>query len=48
MDEFFNPLKIAIEIAEKEISKVTIEDKVSDVKCEKCGSIMVIKTWQIW
>lgn len=43
VEEFFNPLKIAIEKAEKEISKVVIEDKVSDVKCEKCGQMMVIK-----
>ncbi|MVX64500.1 type I DNA topoisomerase [Clostridium chromiireducens] len=41
--EFFDPLRIAIEKAEKEISKVVIEDKVSDVKCEKCGRMMVIK-----
>ncbi|MBN1067482.1 type I DNA topoisomerase [Clostridium sp. ZS1] len=41
--EFFTPLKIAIEKAEKEISKVVIEDKVSDVKCDKCGRMMVIK-----
>lgn len=41
--EFFDPLKIDIEKAEKEISKVVIEDKVSDVKCEKCGRMMVIK-----
>lgn len=41
--EFFDPLKVAIDKAEKEISKVVIEDKVSDVKCEKCGRMMVIK-----
>ncbi|GAB6170107.1 type I DNA topoisomerase [Clostridium carnis] len=41
--EFFEPLKIAIEKAEKEISKVVIEDKVSDVPCDKCGRMMVIK-----
>ena len=41
--EFFDPLKISIEKAEKEISKVVIEDKVSDVPCEKCGRMMVIK-----
>jgi len=41
--EFFDPLKVAIEKAEKEVSKVVIEDKVSDVKCEKCGRMMVIK-----
>lgn len=43
VEEFFTPLKIAIDKAEKEISKVVIEDKVSDVKCEKCGRMMVIK-----
>jgi DNA topoisomerase-1 len=41
--EFFEPLKEAIEIAEKEISKITIEDKVSDIPCDKCGRLMVIK-----
>jgi DNA topoisomerase-1 len=43
VDEFFKPLKSLIEVAEKEISKVTIEDKVSDVPCDKCGKLMVIK-----
>lgn len=41
--EFFEPLKEAIEKAEKEVSKVVIEDKVSDVPCDKCGRMMVIK-----
>lgn len=41
--EFFAPLKVAIDKAEKEISKVVIEDKVSDVPCDKCGRMMVIK-----
>ncbi len=43
VDKFFRPLKKAIDIAEKEVSKVTIEDKVSDVPCDKCGKLMVIK-----
>ncbi|OPJ61796.1 type I DNA topoisomerase [Clostridium oryzae] len=43
VNDFFEPLKEVIDIAEKEINKVTIEDKVSDVKCEKCGKMMVIK-----
>ncbi|WP_123054062.1 type I DNA topoisomerase [Clostridium sp. JN-1] len=43
VDEFYSPLKKAIDAAEKEIAKVTIEDKVTDVKCEKCGRNMVIK-----
>ena len=41
--EFFDPLKILIDKAEKEISKVVIEDEVSDVPCDKCGRMMVIK-----
>ncbi|SCJ48264.1 DNA topoisomerase 1 [uncultured Clostridium sp.] len=41
--EFFAPFKIAIDKAEKEVSKVVIEDKVSDVPCDKCGRMMVIK-----
>ncbi|MDS0524903.1 type I DNA topoisomerase [Clostridium sp. SHJSY1] len=41
--DFFAPLKIAIDKAEKEVSKVVIEDKVSDVPCDKCGRMMVIK-----
>ena len=43
VDEFFTPLKEDIEKAEKEISKVIIEDKVTDVPCDKCGRLMVIK-----
>ncbi|WP_291573356.1 type I DNA topoisomerase [Clostridium sp. UBA4548] len=43
VDNFFTPLKAAIEVAEKEIAKITIEDKVSEVKCDKCGRFMVIK-----
>ena len=41
--EFFGPLQVAIDKAEKEISKVVIEDKVSDIPCDKCGRMMVIK-----
>lgn len=43
VSEFFNPLKEAIDKAEKEICKVVIEDKVSDVPCDKCGRLMVVK-----
>lgn len=43
VEEFFVPLKEAIDIAEKEIAKITIEDKVSDIPCDKCGRLMVIK-----
>ena len=43
VNQFFLPLKYLIEIAEKEVSKITIEDKVTDIKCDKCGRFMVIK-----
>ena len=39
----YEPLKEAVEIAEKEIAKITIEDKVTDILCDKCGRNMVIK-----
>ncbi|MGL5615699.1 MAG: type I DNA topoisomerase [Sarcina sp.] len=43
VDEFFKPLNEDIKKAEAEISKIVIEDKVSDVACDKCGRMMVIK-----
>jgi DNA topoisomerase I len=43
VDDFFKPIKKSIEIAEKEVSKIEIEDVVSEEKCDKCGSNMVIK-----
>lgn len=43
VNNFFTPLKKDIEIAEKEIAKITIEDEVSEVECDKCGKLMVIK-----
>lgn len=43
VDEFYSPLKEAISIAEKEIEKITIEDKETDIICEFCGRNMVIK-----
>ena len=41
--DFYKPLKVAIDKAEKEVSKVLIEDEVSDIPCDKCGKMMVIK-----
>ncbi|MGL5574941.1 MAG: type I DNA topoisomerase [Sarcina sp.] len=43
VDEFFKPLSEDIKKAESEISKIVIEDKISDVPCDKCGRMMVIK-----
>lgn len=43
VNEFYKPLETAIDIAEKEVAKITIEDVVTDIKCDKCGKFMVIK-----
>ncbi|MBQ4516255.1 MAG: topoisomerase DNA-binding C4 zinc finger domain-containing protein, partial [Clostridia bacterium] len=40
---FYTPFKDTLKKAESEIGKVKIEDEVSDVKCEKCGRLMVYK-----
>ena len=40
---FYPDLKVAIDEAEKELEHVKIEDKVTDVICDKCGRNMVIK-----
>ncbi len=40
---FYNPLRKDIDFAESKVSKVTIEDEVTDEICEKCGSHFVIK-----
>ncbi len=41
--EFYNPFEKEVEKEEKELEHVKIEDEVSDVKCEKCGRMMVYK-----
>ncbi len=40
---FFPDLHAAVEVAQKELEKVKIEDEVSDVVCDLCGRNMVIK-----
>ena len=40
---FYPDLAEAVDIAEKELKKVKIEDEVTDVICEECGRNMVIK-----
>ena len=40
----FDPdLEAAVEVAEKELQKVKIEDEVTDVVCDQCGRNMVVK-----
>ena len=41
--EFYGPFEAEIEKVEKELEHVKLEDEVSDVKCEKCGRMMVYK-----
>ena len=41
--EFYTPFEKVIEKVEKELDHVNLEDEVSDVPCEKCGRMMVIK-----
>ena len=42
--EFYGPFSTVLEKAEDTISKIEIKDEVSDVECDKCGRMMVIKT----
>ncbi len=41
--EFYKPFSVELEKANKELEHIKIEEEVSDVKCEKCGRMMVIK-----
>ncbi|WP_398440748.1 type I DNA topoisomerase [Sedimentibacter sp.] len=41
--DFYSGFKAELDIAEKEMEEIEIKDEVSDVKCENCGTFMVIK-----
>ena len=41
--EFYEPFSQTVEKVEKELEHVKLEYEVSDVPCEKCGRMMVIK-----
>ena len=43
ISNFYPDLAEAVEIAEKELKKVKIEDEITDIVCEECGRNMVIK-----
>ena len=43
VENFYPDLERAVEAAEKDLEKVTIEDEVTDEVCEVCGRNMVIK-----
>lgn len=41
--EFYIPFAITLDKVEKELEHVKLQEEVSDVPCEKCGRMMVIK-----
>ncbi len=41
--DYYGPLKKDIDNAEREVSKVTIEDEVSEETCDVCGKNMIVK-----
>lgn len=41
--EFYGIFEKDLKVAEEEMEKIEIKDEVSDVKCELCGRMMVIK-----
>ena len=41
--DFYGPFKDSLDKAFKTVEKVKIKDEVSDVKCDKCGAMMVYK-----
>ena len=41
--EFYTPFERIVEKVEKELEHVKLEDEVSDIPCEFCGRMMVIK-----
>ena len=43
VSNFYPDLEEAVQIAEKDLEKIKIEDEVTDVICEECGRNMVVK-----
>ena len=46
VSDFYQPFEKDLEAAGANIDKVKLPDPVSDVPCDKCGAMMVIKTIQ--
>ncbi len=44
MKEFYDPFSETLKAAEDKIGHVDLPDEVTDIKCEKCGRFMVIKS----
>ena len=43
IEEFYLPFEKVVEKVDKELEHVKLEHEVSDIPCEKCGKMMVIK-----
>ena len=43
LEDFYPDFDKNLKVATEKIQKITIKDEVSDVKCEKCGRMMVYK-----
>ena len=43
IQEFYGPFEKTVETVEKELEHVKLEEEVTDIPCEKCGRMMVVK-----
>ncbi len=43
ISDFYTPFKENLDVVEEKMEKIKIEDEVTDVPCDKCGRMMVIK-----
>ena len=43
VSNFYPDLQEAVEVAEKDLEKIKIEDEVTDIICEECGRNLVVK-----
>ena len=41
--EFYKPFSVELDKAQSELEKIEIKEEVTDVPCDKCGRMMVIK-----
>ncbi len=43
IEEFYGPFEVEVEKVEKDLEHVEMAEEVSDVPCDKCGRMMVVK-----
>ena len=41
--DFYKPFEENLEVVEKELEKIVIKDEETDIPCDKCGRMMVVK-----